>query len=780
MLVVRILKRDIARKTLVAVVVFAFVALSALLVASGSNLIIELSGALGALFEASKAPHFVQMHAGEIDQAEIETWAGANEMVEEQQTVEMLTVDGSTLYVGDTERPERTTIMDVSFVKQNPRFDFLLDLENQVIDVSPGEIAVPIYYRERDDLRVGDTIRVADGSLDRTFRVAAFVRDAQMNPAIVHSKRFVVHEDDLSALHEHFRETEYLVEFRLRDPGQVSTFAKAYASSGLPKQGTTVDRDLFMTLNGLSDGIVAGVVIVLSLLLIVIAILCLRFTILATVEEDVKEIGVMKAIGVGRRDIGRIYLTKYVLIGALGSLAGYLGSLPVNPLLSSNVMLYMGQAPKGVIGQAVPMLAAGGMGLIAVISCAIILRRLRRITAVEALRSGDGRGPGGHLPVFTLRKSGPLGVNVFLGIRDVLQRWKLFGLLFFVFLFCAFVIIVPVHFLTTIQSPSFISYMGIGRSDIRIDLRQSEDRAQRFERLLAHLESDADVEKYSPLVTSQFTMVGEDGVEETIDIQTGDFSIFPLDYVEGKAPELRDEMALSSLNAREMDKAVGDTVVLIVDGQEREMRVSGIYQDVTNGGRTAKAVLPYNPERVLWQAVSLDVTESSSVDRKVQEYAEAFHPARVTDLEGYLSQTLGNTISQLRTVTLVAVAVGLCVAGLITSLFLTMLISKDGSQIAILRSLGFSLRDVRVQYLSRALLVLGLGIGVGTVFSNTLGQRLVSALWSLMGASQIKFVIDPIRAYVLLPSLLMVAVSVTTLLAIRGIREANIAELIVE
>jgi putative ABC transport system permease protein len=275
-------------------------------------------------------------------------------------------------------------------------------------------------------------------------------------------------------------------------------------------------------------------------------------------------------------------------------------------------------------------------------------------------------------------------------------------------------------------------------------------------------------------------MVTEDGAEETISVQTGDFSIFPLDYVEGRAPEMRNEMALSSLNAREMDKAVGDTVVLIVDGQEREMRVSGVYQDVTNGGRTAKAVLPHNPESVLWQAVSLDVTESSSVDTKVQEYAEAFHPARVTDLEGYLSQTLGNTIEQLKKVTLVAVVVGLCVAGLITSLFLTMLISKDGSQIAIMRSLGFSLRDIRVQYVSRALLVLGLGIGVGTVFSNTLGQRLVSALWSLMGASQITFVIDPIRAYVLLPSLLMVAVSVTTLLAIRGIKEANIAELIVE
>jgi putative ABC transport system permease protein len=250
--------------------------------------------------------------------------------------------------------------------------------------------------------------------------------------------------------------------------------------------------------------------------------------------------------------------------------------------------------------------------------------------------------------------------------------------------------------------------------------------------------------------------------------------------VEGSAPELEHEIALSSLNAREMEKDVGDTLVLIVEGQEREMVVSGIYQDVTNGGRTAKAALPHDPEEALWYAVSLDLTAESRVEEKVREYSQAFYPARVTDLEGYLEQTLGNTIGQLRMVTGVALAVGLAVAVLITSLFLTMLIRKDASQIAIMRSLGFSLRNIRVQYLTRALVLLSLGIVLGTIFSNTLGQRLVSALWALMGASNIRFVINPLQAYVLLPLLLMLAVSITTLASLKGIRETNIAEMIME
>ena len=56
----------------------------------------------------------------------------------------MVTVDGSTLYVGDSQTAEENSIMDISFVTQNASFDLLLDLEDRIIHVSPGEVAVPI------------------------------------------------------------------------------------------------------------------------------------------------------------------------------------------------------------------------------------------------------------------------------------------------------------------------------------------------------------------------------------------------------------------------------------------------------------------------------------------------------------------------------------------------------------------------------------------------------------------------------------------------------------
>ena len=177
---------------------------------------------------------------------------------------------------------------------------------------------------------------------------------------------------------------------------------------------------------------------------------------------------------------------------------------------------------------------------------------------MEALRSGNIGESIKRAPVLRLKKSRVLNVNIFLGIKDVVQRFKLFGLLCFVFFFSVAIILIPIHFLTTMRSPTFITYMGIGQSDMRIDLRQSDNMAERFESMVAYLADDPDVEQFSPLVTSQFTLVQSDGSRESMNIETGDFSLFPLDYVEGVTPQQENEIALSFLNAQDMEKRVGD------------------------------------------------------------------------------------------------------------------------------------------------------------------------------------------------------------------------------
>lgn len=777
-MLLRMLRNDLMRKKGITAALFIFVLLAALLVSSGSRMIMELTSSIQYLFSESKTPHFVQMHSGELDQAKVNQWAEGNALVEQHQIVEMVNIDGANLYLGA--ESEKNTVMDIDLVTQNQQFDYLLNLNSEIIQVLDGEIAVPVYYLQQNQLKIGDKVRINNGAFERAYTIVDFVRDAQMNPSVVHSKRFIVSPNDWQELKQGVGEMEYLIEFRLNDPAKTSEFTQAYQNAGLPNAGPVVTYGLFQVLNAMTDGIIAAVIILVSLVLILIAMLCIRFTMLATIEEDYREISVMKAIGIAEKDIKRLYLVKYVFMAGVASVLGYVASLGVNKLFVSNIMLYMGKAPATLLHFAVPLLAAAVIFTMVVLFCRAVLRRFRSISAVEALRTGSLGDTQIIRNRLSLSRNRWSSVPVFLGLKEVMQRVKMFRLLLFVFIVSSFIMIVPINFLNTLQAPSFISYMGVGQSDIRIDLRHTDDIEQRYANLINQIKNDGDVKAYSPLVTSQFKIRNAEGSYDNLSVESGDFSIFPLSYLSGNAPATDRQIALSDANSSELKLKTGDQLTLQVDGKDQVMTVSGIYQDVTNGGKTAKALLPYNKGSVLWYVVSLDLKDRSLMAAKVAAYEKDFSPARVTDLQGYLHQTLGGTIQQLKLVTTLALAIGVFISILITSLFLQMLVAKDNNDIAVLRSLGFALSKIKLKYVVMSLAILIVGVAAGTILSNTLGPKLVSGIMSSFGASNIVFVVDPVQAYVLCPLLLAGTIIITAWISIQSIRETSISKMIVE
>lgn len=769
----RMLKRDFSQNKMMITILFMFIMLSSLLMASASSNVINLLNSMDQLFKVSNAPHFVQMHAGEINQKSIDSFVAKTPFVKKQQTAEMVQIGGSNIFIKKKNQAEHNSVMDISFVKQNSNFDFLLDLNNEVIDVRKGEIGVPIYYMQKYNLRIGDKIWVVKNNNELALAISAFVRDVQMNPSLVSSKRFVISDEDFERIKGNFGESEYLIEFQLTDVNKIKEFENLYQSSNLPQKGPSITYSLFKTLNSLTDGIIAAVLIIISALLMLIAILCIRFTIMTSMEEDYREIGVMKAIGITSKEIQKLYVTKYVVIAASGCICGYILSLFVTKIFTSNISLYMGTANTSVLHFIVPLIVTTLLFLAVILFCRIILRNFRRITAIDALRSRGNLGKGKVKSSFSLSQTKITNVNIFIGIQDVVKRFKLYRVLSIVLIIAVFMIVVPVNFLYTIQSPKFVNYMGTGKSDIRIDLQQSENIEKRFKDVISYIRNDEDVEKYAAFVTSTFKMVNAEGTHENLNVEVGDFTQFPLDYVQGIAPKNEKEIALSYMNANELKKNVGDEIVLFVEGKEKAITISGIYQDVTNGGKTAKASFSYNSENILWYVVNVDMKPTVNLQEKVKKYKHNFSSAKITDTDDYLTQTLGETIKQLRLVTQVAILIAILISVLITAMFFKMLLAKDSSQILIMKSIGFSNKDIRIQYITRSIVIVLIGIVTGTLLAATFGEMLVSWLGSFMGAAHIKFVVNPIVSYVICPAILFISVAATTLFSSFTMKQTN-------
>lgn len=564
---------------------------------------------------------------------------------------------------------------------------------------------------------------------------------------------------------------EYMIEFQLHDTERLNELETIYQDSNLPQKGTALGYSLVGVINGMSDGISATIIILVAILLILIAVLCLRFTLLTTIEEDYREIGVMKAIGISTADIRKLYMTKYVTMSAAACVLGYLLSLLVGEFFTANMTLYMGIARQSIWMKFLPLIGSGIVFGAILLFCMIVLRRFKHISALEALHSGIIPSKRKCLSKGSLAHS-PIGdVNIFLGMKEVFSRISVYGLLGFVFMICTFLMIVPLNFLNTLQSPQFVTYMGSGQSDLRVDLQQMDDIYTRYEQTQAYLHNDPDIQKYSTLCTGSFKAQNADGEYDNLKIEIGDFSAFPLKYTYGNAPQSEYDIALSAMSAEEYQKNVGDTMIVIVENKKRSLTICGIYQDVTNGGKTAKAIIPFDMNEIIWFTANIDLKNGVSPEEKQQEYSKIFKPAKVTNVKEYIYQTLGSIIDQLRLVVKSALALALAIAVLITVMFFKMLITKEVRQIAIMKSIGFTVSDISRQYITRAVIILTTGVILGACAASLLGEKLAALL--ITGLSDMRFVVNPLVVYFFCPLALGVAVTVTIIFSSRAIRNIN-------
>ncbi|MDQ6419555.1 ABC transporter permease [Paenibacillus sp. LHD-117] len=765
----RIIRSDILKSKVITLTTMIFVAAAAMLVSLAAILVVNLAGALDTLMTQAKTPHFMQMHSGQLDTERLAAFAEKNQDVADYQVAQFLNIGGEQFVFGD--KTLANSVQDNGLSVQNEKFDYLLDLDGNVINVSDGELYVPISYMKDNTAKVGDKALISG----KEFTVAGFLRDSTMNSSLSASKRFLVSGNDYEEMKD-LGSAEYLIAFRLKDMSAIGAFETAYASAGLEANGPSVTYTLFKTMNAISDGMMIAVILLVSALVVTIAFMCIRFTLLAKIEEDYREIGVMKAIGLRISDIKKMYLAKYAAIAAAGSILGFALSFMLKGMLLENIRLYMGESENsssallfGIIGILFVFLA-----IVAYVNG--VLKRFRKISAAEAIRFGTSQEKKAGAKRFTLNGNKLFSTNVFLGIKDVLARKKLYATMLVVLIISAFIIIVPQNLYNTISSKSFINYMGIGNYDLRVQTGNNSEAVD----ILKTIDSDSDISKYAVLTTKTFKTKTEAGTEENMKVELGDHSAFPIAYSEGRAPADENEIALSAVNASEMSRKVGDVITLVIEGQEKDLTVVGIYSDVTNGGKTAKAVFTDHSADMIWNIISVELSDKSLISEKVSEYSDRFDFAKTSDIGEYTAQTLGSTISSVEMASYAAVAVALVITVLVTLLFMKMLVAKDRYSIAVMKAFGFANSDIKSQFVSRSVFVLIVGIVVGTLLANTLGEKLAGAVISSFGASTFQFAVNPLSAYLLSPLMMICAVLIATAIGTLGAGQIKITEHIKE
>ena len=158
-----------------------------------------------------------------------------------------------------------------------------------------------------------------------------------------------------------------------------------------------------------------------AVLALISAMVLISNTMTTMVAEQRGDIAILKAIGAGRRQIRRSFLTTVGLLGLLGSVIGVALGIPFSNLLVGFIGgQFFGVDPGW--GVSIPVIVVSvviGVGA-SVLAALPALRRSARISVREGLDRSSGLGESGALD--RLLRRVPLSHNTRVGLRNVTRR----------------------------------------------------------------------------------------------------------------------------------------------------------------------------------------------------------------------------------------------------------------------------------------------------------------------------------------------------------------------
>ncbi|MDO5745987.1 MAG: ABC transporter permease, partial [Micrococcaceae bacterium] len=405
---------------------------------------------------------------------------------------------------------------------------------------------------------------------------------------------------------------------------------------------------------------------------------------------------------------------------------------------------------------------------IVIAMCHGVLRGVKKIEVVGALVHGstlDEKQTAGRGKKMARRArrsesslAGPGSMNPRLALIDLRTEAGQWVLIPVVFALATVLVVLPTNLLTTFESPRFVTYMGAPESDLRIDLRFSNNMDAAHREILAALESDERITGVRDFADVPYQTPGEEGWER-LRVTVGDHSGDAVAFLEGQAPRTN-EIALSVMNANQHNLSVGDEMLIRHDSADgsRVVRVSGVYQDVTSGGYTAKMQGGGSGE-ALGFVMYADTAEDVDPGALAREYHQSHPSASVIPMREYMTQTLAYVTDAFRSAAILAYIFGLGVALLITVLFLKLRLAKDRPTMGVLSAIGFSSHELAIQVKFKILLCVVAGTLIGVLVAATVGEVLVGAAISQagLGISALHFIPVPWLVYLVYPLSLIAA-----------------------
>lgn len=785
-----ILKRDLKRKKAMNIILLVFVILATMFVSSSVNNIMNVTTALDDYFEMTNVPDYFVFTINKMVDEDVEGAIESAESIESYKTEELLFLSYSNVVFEDE---DMVTIEGTNMLQSDKEFglNYILSDGSILQDVKPGEIYLTYGKAESIGVKKGEKIVINIENVSREFTFVDTVKDSALGSEMNSMCRYIISEEDYNeyitdeSVVKIYGGNMYYIE-----TGDVKTTQKELSS--VSEAFTLVaDKDMFK-LTYIMDMIATGVLLVVSVILILIAFVVLRFTITFTLTEEFREVGVMKAIGIKNNKIRSLYIIKYAAISVVGAIIGLGLSFPFGKILMSVSPNYMAISSDSlVLVNIICSLAVVGIILLFCYGCT---NKVNKMSPIDAIRNGQ---TGERFKKKTLLSLGKSRVSspVFLAVNDIVSSPKRFGIITVTFLLCLLLLLILSISGTTMKSKKAIKFFGYTQYDIALTLRDSSmdylsegGRELMIQNLKEWEESLAGngmpVQCFQEVMFSLPVSFGENKANVVIYQGVGT-DMDQYEYIEGVVPTKSDEIAITRITAEKLDAQIGDVVTIkTVDG-ELDCIITAIFQSMLNQGDGIRVCEDVKLNYVESQGASpiqvlfTDKVDSDEIINRMEQIEELYPEVVKADTcEANVEYYFG-AAETINTIKLMVVILTVVLTILVTVLMERSFIIKEQSEIALMKAIGTSNGKIYVYHTLRILFVAIAAIVLGEIIALPVTHLCIDPIYKMMGLElAMDYELNPIEMFVVFPLIILVipaASAFVTSLYTRKIKSSDMA-----
>lgn len=737
----RILKKDLKRKKTMNIILLLFVVLCSMFAAASVNNIIAVVGGLDYYFEKAELGDYFIIERSTGGEDTISKILKHSENVSGYRTYNVVNASCDDLKTDSGKLMEFSNIAlicDINNTKQN-----FFGMDNEVItDVENGKVYITGSVPKREGVKIGERFYVELGDTKLPLEVAGFAKDALLGSEMMGNPRLLINSADFETL----TADETIHTYSCGHVYDIDTDNAAALESELNEQNGMLfsgDRDL-IKMTYIMNMLVAAIILVVSAGLLIVSFVVLRFTIRFTIAEEFREIGVMKAIGLNNSSIRMLYLVKYLGITLAGAVIGYFGSVPFGNLLLKSVSENM------VLGNDNGMI----IGVVCCIAVVLIImlfgwsstRRIEKLSAIDAVRSGQTGERFRKRSLLSLGKS-KFGSTGFLALNDVTSEPKQYGILTAVFAICTALVMILAVTANTLDSGSLLYLLSMTESDVYLTDSSRAMEINAGTKTICETEDEiADILTENDMpgnvyleVWYKLPVTAKNGSFQINFLKCADTVTTDYDYTDGSAPMKPDEIAVTKQISKKLGAEIGDRVTVKIGGEEREFIITAYFQCFNNLGECARFHQDVEiADTLMTSSFSYQITfddhpDKAVIEERIEKLKDIFDNQNIFDTKGFVKDCMGvgDMIAAVKNLVLM---LSLIIIILLAVLMERSFISKERSEIALLKAVGFDSGSVILYHTMRFGITVIIAIVTASALLMPLTKLIIDPLFGMMGA----------------------------------------------